>query len=140
MQSAHWPSLMPRNILCHYRENESLILDIDSLTLPELAGANIGVFAQAGFSEYSMRLVEDLQTINKYAGLGISQSLIPNRLSYFFGLTGPSVAVDAACAGTTYALHQACQSLRNGECSAALVAAGSIISGPEMWVGLASLG
>ncbi|KAK8005776.1 hypothetical protein PG990_011813 [Apiospora arundinis] len=110
------------------------------LTLPELAGANIGVFAQAGFSEYSMRLVEDLQTINKYAGLGISQSLIPNRLSYFFGLTGPSVAVDAACAGTTYALHQACQSLRNGECSAALVAAGSIISGPEMWVGLASLG
>ncbi|KAK8109398.1 hypothetical protein PG999_007535 [Apiospora kogelbergensis] len=110
------------------------------LTLPEMAGANIGVFAQATFSDYSMRLVEDLQTTNKYAGLGISQSLVANRLSYFFGLTGPSVAVDAACAGTTYALHQACQSLRAGECAAALVAAGSVISGPEMWVALASIG
>ena len=85
------------------------------LTLPELAGANMGVFAQATFSDYSMRLMEDLQTKNKYAGLGISQSLVANRLSYFFGLTGPSVAVDAACAGTTYALHQACQSLRTGD-------------------------
>ncbi|KAK8023590.1 Highly reducing polyketide synthase ACRTS2 [Apiospora rasikravindrae] len=110
------------------------------LTLPELAGANIGVFAQATFSDYSMRLMEDLQTANKYAGLGISQSLVANRLSYFFGLTGPSVSVDAACAGTTYALHQACQSVRAGDCSAALVGAASIISGPEMWVALAALG
>ena len=105
-----------------------------------MAGANIGVFSQATFSDYSMRLMEDLQTANKYAGLGISPSLVANRLSYFFGLTGPSVAVDSACAGTTYALHQACQSLRTGDCSAALVAAGSIISGPEMWAALASLG
>ncbi|KAK8074288.1 hypothetical protein PG994_005187 [Apiospora phragmitis] len=97
-------------------------------------------FCQATFSDYSMRLMEDLQTANRYAGLGISQSLVANRLSYFFGFIGPSVSVDAACAGTTYALHQACQSVRASDCSAALVGAASIISGPEMWVALAALG
>lgn len=111
-----------------------------SLTLPALAGANVGVFAQATFSDYSTRLTEDLATANKYAALGLSPALTANRLSYFFGLTGPSLSVDAACAGSTYAIHQACHSLRAGECSAALVAAGSVISGPEMWVSLAAIG
>ncbi|KAK8023284.1 Compactin diketide synthase mokB [Apiospora marii] len=94
------------------------------LTLPALAGANVGVFAQATFSDYSARLAEDLATANKYAALGLSPALTANRLSYFFGLTGPSLAVDAACAGSTYAIHQACHSLRAGECAAALVVAG----------------
>ncbi|KAK8137622.1 Compactin diketide synthase [Apiospora sp. TS-2023a] len=110
------------------------------LTLPGLAGTNVGVFAQTSFSDYSTRLTEDLQTSNKYAALGLSPALVANRLSYFLGVTGPSMSVDAACAGSTYAIHQACQSIRAGECSAAIIGAANIISGPEMWIALAAIG
>ncbi|KAK7953257.1 Compactin diketide synthase mokB [Apiospora saccharicola] len=91
------------------------------LTLSDLWRQNIAVFSAHDSSEYTTGILEDTATTNKYAGIGIPPAMVANRLSYFFGLTGPSVALDAACAGSSYALHQACQSIWAGNCSAAFV-------------------
>ncbi|OSC42265.1 SDR family NAD(P)-dependent oxidoreductase [Mycobacterium decipiens] len=49
---------------------------------------------------------------------------IPNMLSYFYGLTGPSIFLDTMCSASSTCVHQAVQMLRAGEC--AMVVAGGI--------------
>ncbi|KAK7917408.1 hypothetical protein PG985_011016 [Apiospora marii] len=110
------------------------------LRLPDLAGADVGVFCANDYSDYSAMLVDDLFATNKYTALGVCPSLSANRISYFFGLTGPSLAVDAACAGSHYALHLACQSIWSGECSAALVGGAKLLNSPNMWSAIDTMG
>ncbi|KAK6858910.1 Highly reducing polyketide synthase ACRTS2 [Apiospora arundinis] len=110
------------------------------LTLSDLWRQNIAVFSAHDSSEYTTGILEDTATTNKYAGIGIPPAMVANRLSYFFGLTGPSVALDAACAGSSYAMHQACQSIWAGNCSAAFVGGSSLLIRPEIWTLLDSLG
>ena len=54
-----------------------------------------------------------------YAATGNGQSMLSNRVSWFFDLRGPSFTIDTACSSSLYAVHLACQSLRTGETKAA---------------------
>ncbi|NEZ65368.1 SDR family NAD(P)-dependent oxidoreductase [Leptolyngbyaceae cyanobacterium CCMR0082] len=51
---------------------------------------------------------------------GASEAIIASRLSYFLNLRGPALVVNTGCSSAATALHLACESLRNGECSMAL--------------------
>lgn len=110
------------------------------ITLPELLGANVGVFAASDKSEYYNSEAQDLQTSSIFTATGVNPCMFSNRLSYFFGLTGPSVSVDAACASSSYAVHLACQSILAGECSAAFVGGAKTINGPNQWIELDTMG
>lgn len=110
------------------------------LSLADIAGANIGVFAALGASEYGQQMSEDLPSTTTWASTGTAPCMFANRLSYFFDLTGPSISLDAACASSSYAVHLACQSLRSGECNAAFVGAASLLLGPNMWILLDTMG
>ncbi|KAG8405408.1 Type I Iterative PKS [Metarhizium acridum] len=110
------------------------------ICLADLAGANIGVFSAIGSSEYAQQIVEDLPSATRWAATGTAGCMFANRLSYFFDLVGPSIALDAACASSSYAVHLACQSLRAGECKAAFVAAATLLIGPAHWVMLDTMG
>ncbi|SMF97500.1 Acyl transferase domain-containing protein [Methylomagnum ishizawai] len=65
---------------------------------------------------------------------------IPNRVSYLFDFDGPSLAVDTACSSSLTALHLACESLRRGECGAALVGGVNLIAHPRQLVNLGQAG
>lgn len=54
-----------------------------------------------------------------------------NRISYHFDLKGPSVTVDTACSSSLVAIHQACQAIRAGEITQALVGATNLILDPD---------
>ena len=66
-----------------------------------------------------------------YAVSGSAQSVAAGRISYSFGLRGPSISVDTACSTSIVALSVACDNLALGEISRALVAAVNLTLTPE---------
>jgi acyl transferase domain-containing protein len=61
-----------------------------------------------------------------------------NRISHFFDLRGPSFTSDTACSSSMVAIHLACQSLRLGETSTALVGGCHLNMLPEFWISFAT--
>ncbi|NOK13100.1 beta-ketoacyl synthase N-terminal-like domain-containing protein, partial [Corallococcus exercitus] len=64
---------------------------------------------------------------------------VANRVSYHLNLSGPSFAVDSACSSSFTALHLACESLRRGECRAALAGGVNLILHPMHYHALSSM-
>ena len=69
-----------------------------------------------------------------FQATGGHPTLLSNRISYYFDLTGPSFTIDTACSSSLVALHQACQKLRRGECSMAIVASCHLNILPDFFV------
>ncbi|MCX7920840.1 MAG: SDR family NAD(P)-dependent oxidoreductase [Clostridia bacterium] len=65
---------------------------------------------------------------------------IANRISYFFNFKGPSMSVDTACSSSMTAIHLACESIRNGECSVALAGGVNLSLIPNKYMGISQMG
>ncbi|MDD9947129.1 MAG: beta-ketoacyl synthase N-terminal-like domain-containing protein [Myxococcales bacterium] len=63
-----------------------------------------------------------------------------NRISHFFNLRGPSMAVDSACSSSLTALHLATRAILAGECSMALVGGVNLTLHPEKLIKMADEG
>ncbi|AHV91480.1 beta-ketoacyl synthase, C-terminal domain protein [Bordetella holmesii 30539] len=85
-----------------------------------LRGSNCGVYIGISSADYAYRMSEDLGAIDASTATGNTASIAANRLSYFFDLRGPSIALDTACSSSMVALHQACRAIQSGECTYAL--------------------
>lgn len=48
---------------------------------------------------------------------GTVPCMVPNRISWFFDLRGPSVHVNTACSSGLVAVDMACKTLRSGDAS-----------------------
>jgi epothilone polyketide synthase D len=101
-----------------------------------LTGSLSGVFVGISTNDYSQLLTD----IDAYTGTGSALSVAAGRLSYVLGLQGPSMALDTACSSSLVAVHQACQSLRLGECDLALAGAVNLVWNPEGMVYFTKLG
>jgi acyl transferase domain-containing protein/NAD(P)-dependent dehydrogenase (short-subunit alcohol dehydrogenase family)/acyl carrier protein len=110
----------------------------NSMRDPQVAdgGADVGVFVGVMYEEYQLYGVE-AQLSGTAASLSGHAASIANRVSYFFDFTGPSVAVDSLCSSSLTAIHLACNSLRNGECRAAISGGVNVTIHPNKFIGLA---
>ncbi len=75
-------------------------------------------------------------TKNKGSITSNHNAILAARLSYFMDLTGPNMAINTACSSGLVALHQACCSLRIGDCDTALVAAANLLLTPQPYIGM----
>ncbi len=101
------------------------------------AGTATGVFVGMSTHDYG-----DIQMypanrllLDHHSNTGTAVSIAANRLSYFFDLRGPSLAVDTACSSALTAVHLACASLRAGECGLAIAGGVHIMLTPEPTMG-----
>ncbi|KAL8382408.1 hypothetical protein RB595_006274 [Gaeumannomyces hyphopodioides] len=99
-----------------------------------IVGKNVGVFIGGSFPEYESHLFRDSDTIPMHQATGCAYAMQANRISHFFDLRGPSFTSDTACSSSMVAVHLACQSLRAGESSLALVGGCHLNMLPEFWI------
>ena len=103
------------------------------------AGSATGVFIGVTASDYAQLQLRGgtLSDIDAHYASGIAHSIASGRLSYLLGLQGPSLSIDTACSSSLVSVHLACQSLRGGECDAALAAGVNLILTPESFIAFA---
>jgi FkbH-like protein len=85
------------------------------------AGAPVGVFVGVTSNDYQLLGAEKMGEVD-VIGHSLSWS-IANRVSYCLNLRGPSIPVDGACSSSLMAVHLAGESLKRGECEAAIAGA-----------------
>lgn len=97
-------------------------------------GAFIGVGKSSAYHEYGLTMAGGLPDLDGYVGPGSAGGTMSGRVSYVFGLEGPTLTLDTACSSSLVTTHLACNALRDGECDLAVSAGVSIMLTPELHV------
>ncbi|MFT3864035.1 MAG: SDR family NAD(P)-dependent oxidoreductase [Solirubrobacterales bacterium] len=106
-----------------------------------LHGSRTGVFVGVTPFEFGAGLWSASEGREHLAGYwltGTIGSVCSGRISYTYGLEGPSSSVDTACSSALVAIHQAAQALRAGECPLALAAGVTVLDSPGLFVQFSS--
>nr|ALP31866.1 polyketide synthase 34 [Diaporthe helianthi] len=103
-----------------------------------IVGQDVGVFVGGSIAEYEHQLARDIDSMPMHQATGCAQAMQSNRISHFFDLRGPSFTADTACSASLVALHLACQSMRAGESTHAIVGSCHLNMLPEFWSSFSS--
>ena len=90
---------------------------------------SVGVFVGVMWGLYQQIEVSERQR-SLYGQPASPFSSIANRVSYTFDLDGPSIALDTMCSSSITAIHMACQSIRNSDCTMAVAGGINLASHP----------
>jgi len=112
-------------------------LEDANISIPSLHGENVGVYVGASSLDHANLTVEDPAAAGPYFMTGNTLSIVSNRISHIFGLSGPSMTVDTACSSSLVALDQAMRALNAGEIDTAIVGGVNILAHPLPFVGFA---
>lgn len=108
-------------------------LESGGIKLEDISGSRTAVFAASFTADWQQMSFKESSFRHSLAATGVDPGIISNRISHVFNLKGPSIVCNTACSSSVYALHNACNSLRNCEAEAAIVGGGE-------WCPCASLG
>ena len=104
-----------------------------------ITGSRTGVFVGVMWGHYQLFGVQ--------SGFGATTSVttssyssIANRVSYFFDLRGPSIALDTMCSSSLTAIHLACEELRKGEIDTAIAGGVNVTVHPYKYISLSQGG
>ncbi|KAI9690813.1 MAG: Type I Iterative PKS [Bathelium mastoideum] len=120
------------------------------IPMESLQGSKTSVHTGCFNLDYEKQLLADPQQLPMYTATGVrimalmvlltvdtdyiniksTISMLSSRLSWFFGLTGPSMNMDSACSSSLMAVDNACQLLRQRECSMSIVAGANVMLDP----------
>ncbi|PON19221.1 hypothetical protein C2W62_03875 [Candidatus Entotheonella serta] len=99
----------------------------------QLNNQKIGTFVGAEEGDYYQRVKEGNITSNH-------SGILAARLAYFLNLKGLTMAINTACSSSLVAAHQACLSLRQGECDTAIAAGVNLMLTPYGYISMGQAG
>ncbi|CAL9331576.1 SDR family NAD(P)-dependent oxidoreductase [Streptomyces sp. Tu 3180] len=105
--------------------------------LRDAHGGRVGVYVGAMYQHYQL-LSSDLahESITSV----MSHGAIANRVSHFFDLQGPSLAIDTTCSSSLVAIHMACEELRRGGSDMVIAGGVNLSLHPKKYLGLSLTG
>ena len=106
----------------------------------DLRGAMTGVFVGAMWNDYARLQRAGTEYITQHTSTGQDTSIIAARLSYFYGMEGPSMTINTACSSSLVSIHLACQSLQMGESNMALAGGVNLLISPDSTVAMSKFG
>src|SRR5581483_4598898 len=115
-------------------------LEDAGLPLPQLVGSKVGVYVGIGWSDYLRLQARNWSQLDGYTAMGSANCFAANRLSYIFGLKGPSISLDVGCTSSLATIYLACQSLWSGEASMALAGGVSLMLSPDSTIMVSKAG
>lgn len=88
----------------------------------KLKGTKTGVFAGTDHThKYKFSYINLIEEPDYMAITGSWTGILASRISHLLNLTGQSLVIDTGCSSSMVALHTACKSLKNKDCSMAIV-------------------
>ncbi len=84
-----------------------------------ISTGKVGVYVGVMYGHYELYGVQAMAAGNVHIPSS-SFASIANRISYFFNLNGPSMALDTMCSSSLTAIHLACEEIRRGEIDSAI--------------------
>ncbi|KAI0532874.1 polyketide synthase [Xylaria digitata] len=115
-------------------------LQSSGTTMESVSGSTTGVFVANFTVDYQPGQTRDPDYLHRYTVTGSGATVMSNRISHVFNLNGPSFTVDTACSSFIFALHQALNAMKVGDCDSAIVASANLIMSPELHIGAAKSG
>ncbi|EOA86100.1 uncharacterized protein SETTUDRAFT_161582 [Exserohilum turcica Et28A] len=115
-------------------------LESAGVTLDDIAGTKTAVFAACFTADFQQMCFKEPAFRHSLAATGVDPGILSNPISHVFNLRGPSIVVNTACSSSVYALHNASNALRNGECTAAIVAGVNLVLAVDQHMNTAKLG
>lgn len=98
----------------------------------QLDGSPTAVFVGQWVSDFESRVFSNPEGVDFHATTGSGRYAASGRISYVFGLRGPSLTLDSACSSSLAAVHLAVRSIRSGESMLALAGGANIILQPHI--------
>jgi acyl transferase domain-containing protein/acyl carrier protein len=96
----------------------------------QLRGQRVGMFVGVEHGVYQYLSREESGITSNH------EAILASRLGYFLNFTGPVLAINTACSSGLAAVHQACLSIRAGECDMALAAGVNLMVSPRAFSGM----
>ncbi|ORY69611.1 putative polyketide synthase [Pseudomassariella vexata] len=115
-------------------------LESGGITLDAISGSRTAVFAASFTADWQQMSFKEHSFRHSLAATGVDPGIISNRISHIFNLNGPSIVCNTACSSSVYALHNACNALRNKEAEAAIVGGVNLIITVDQHMNTAKLG
>lgn len=81
-------------------ENKHLILSAGT-PLEKISGSDTAVFVGSSCKDYADILQQDHERTELFQSTGTGQTMLSNRISYFYNLKGPSATIDTGIVGIT---------------------------------------
>jgi acyl transferase domain-containing protein len=101
------------------------------IRIEDAKGSRSSVHTGCFSNDYLQLMLKDSERLPPYAAVGASQSMLANRLSWFYDLRGPSVNLDSACSSSAMAVDLSCQLLRSGTTNMGVVAGCNLLLDPD---------
>ncbi|KAL2831374.1 KR domain-containing protein [Aspergillus cavernicola] len=110
------------------------------VSLEAISGSRTAVFAASFTADWQQMAFKEPSFRHSLAATGVDPGIISNRISHVFNLKGPSIVVNTACSSSVYAVHNACNALRNNEAEGAIVGGVNLIITVDQHMNTAKLG